>query len=115
MSEIEKTQKLDMVLEILKDGEVHIPKKIWLLDDIYTETKIMFAIVLSEKTDAIECHKTFPLDEVIEVYKSVDVEEIMTECLCGKQKAQLIKDEMIEIAKNIEDYLDVPIERRSEK
>ena len=109
----EETKKMERILQLLSVGRINIPKKIWKLDDVYTETKIMFSTILSEKEEYINSHDAFPLSEVIEIYENVQVEEIMLECFCGEPMAKLIKEEMIEIAKNIEEYLDVPIELRS--
>ena len=62
--------------------------------EVYEETKIMFSVILTENREFINRCERFPLKEMIEIYKNIDVSRIEYECFCGEPKAKIIKDDM---------------------
>lgn len=115
MSKTSVKSDLDDMVSLLSEDAIFIPKKVLKLDDVYEETKIMFSVILTENRNFINSRSEFPLDEMIEIYKNADITRIKYECFCGEPKATLIKEEMISIAKRLEDILDIPEEHRSKK
>ena len=109
-----RKDELDKLMSLLTKDAIYIPKKIMYFE-VYEETKIMFSVILTENSEFINSCERFPLKEMIEIYKNIDVSRIEYECFCGEPKAKIIKDEMIEIAEQLEDLLDIPEERRSLK
>lgn len=106
---------LNDMVRLLNEDAIFIPKKVLKLDDVYEETKIMFSIILTENRNFINSRSEFPLDEMIEIYKNADITRIKYECFCGEPKATLIKEEMITIAQQLEDILDIPEEHRQNR
>ncbi len=106
-------ESLDEFVKLLNQDAIFIPKKILKNDDVYEETKIMFSVILTENRDFINSQNVFPLSELIKLYENVSVSRIMYECFCAEPKAKLIKKEMIELSRQSEDILDIPIELRS--
>lgn len=116
MSSIQTRNSMDdmnKLVKLLLQDVIYIPKKVMKNEDVYEETKIMFSVILNENQNLINNQKKFPLQKMIDIYKNTDIERIKLECFCGEPKARLIKEEMIQFAKQLEDILDIPQKYRS--
>lgn len=113
MDSTQTRKSMDEFVKVLLQDAIYIPKKVMKNEDVYQETKIMFSVILNENQNLINKYKKFPLQEIIDIYNKIDIERIKLECFCGEPKARLIKEEMIQFAKQLEDILDIPQKYRS--